>query len=318
MRYVIALFCLLLASCYRAPRTIDPCLIDPPHPKEVYKQTRIPIPLPADFSVCPFAPLSPEELTTDWGKELAIGYGFASDFDLYRAITSFKRALFLMPPGSPRHLEAEYDIALAYYLGKKYVEAVYAVEGCELVSVDRSFPAFHDLLLLLYDSYTHLCQEKKASHILSLMDPCSQEKLCLLTALQKADLNTLLAIGENKTYIAESVSKYCQGRKSVKKAEFLNTILPGAGYWYVGQKNTAITAFLVNGLFITAATEFFLHGYTAAGVITLSLESGWYFGGIYGGGLAAKYHNEKLYGAYAERIIGCEKNIPLMMLHFSF
>lgn len=321
MRYVVLVFCLFVASCYRAPRQIEPCLVEPPHPKEVFREARKPIALPCDFSVSPFCPLTAEEKCTDWGKELTIALCFAGDFDLYRAITSFKRALFLMPPCCLRRLEVEYDIALAYYLGKKYVEAVHAVEGCELIAADPTFPAFSDLLLLLYDSYHHLCQEEKALHILSLMDPSTAEKISLLLALQRADLNLIYNMGESnpeKKYLADIACKYRKEAKSVRKAEFLNTILPGAGYWYVGQKNTAVTALLVNSLFIAAATEFFLHGYTAAGVITLSLESGWYFGGIYGAGLAAKYHNERLYGAYAERIIGCEKNIPLMMLRYSF
>lgn len=78
------------------------------------------------------------------------------------------------------------------------------------------------------------------------------------------------------------IEGYEKHAKSIKTAQCLNAVLPGAGYWYIGQKQTAVTALLVNSLFIGAASYFFVDGNIPAGVITLSLESGWYFGGIYG------------------------------------
>lgn len=301
------------------------CIEEPLHPREACRNIRAPLNLPSNFSTSPFPELSPSELAEDWGKELKLALCFAADFDLFRAITGFKRALFLLPPGHClRKLEIEYDIALAYYLGKKYMEAVWAVEGCELVAIDSTFPAFHDLLLVLYDSRKHLGQEKEANHLLSLIeqfDSCEGKKLTLLSALERTDLELIKRVGSSDpgcAYMCDIASTYCCERKSIKKAGYLNAVLPGAGYWYVGQKQTAVTAFLINSLFIAAATEFFIHGYTAAGAIMLTLESGWYFGGIYGGGLAAKYYNERLYETYATRISQREKLFPLMMIRYTF
>jgi hypothetical protein len=316
---------LALVSCYRAPLTLDPCLVEPMHPKEAMHQGCITFNLPPDFSISPFAQLDESELAQDWGKELKLGYLFANDFDLYRAITTFKRALFLMPPElTDRRLETEYDIALCYFLGKKYLDCIKEIENSELVAVDGNFVAFSDLLLILYDSYRHECMEEKAQHILSLIerfDACDKDKLILLNLVENGCVNELSCLPldcERNQFITNCMSNYQLEKKSVRKAEFLNAICPGAGYWYVGQKQTAFTAFLVNSLFIAAGVEFITHGYEAAGIITLSLESGWYLGGIYGGGLAAKSYNEHLYRIYAERITTSEKLYPAMMLKFTF
>lgn len=252
---------------------------------------------------------------SDWGKEYSIAMAFAEDFDLYRAITGFKRALCLMPYDChARRQEVEYATALAYYLGRKYTEVIYTVESTDLASVDKSFPAFSDLLLILYDSYEQKGMGDHARHILKLIeanDSACAARLTLLSAIRQADFEQLCP---TDTFVCG----YNSEAKSIRRAQMLNAALPGAGYWYVGMKQTAVTAALVNALFIGAAVHFFNNGNTAAGILTLSLEGGWYFGGISGAGLAAKRYNEQLYCSYAEKITQREELFPVMMLKYSF
>lgn len=311
-----------LSSCYRASTTLDPCAITPTHPKEFARETRTCFPLPENFSKSPFQPLSCQELNEDWGKEYKIGLSFASDFDLYRAITAFKRALVLLPlDRKERKLELEYAVALSYYLGKKYGETIFEVESTDLACVDQTFPAFGDLLVILYDSYAKLGREAEKNHILSLIekeDPYKGEKLHLYQSLSCVDFQMLDEYAKKKISVENLLCCYRNEAKSVRKAEWLNAMLPGAGYWYVGQKETAVTAFLINSLFIGAAVVFIHHNNGPAALITLSLESGWYFGGIYGAGLAAKYYNERLYERCFEKVGEKEKLFPLMMLKYSF
>ena len=322
---VFLLIIFSLPACVRVPNRIEPVIQTPPHPKEIHRERRGFCHLPPDFSVSPFPPLAPEEGSTDWGKEFYLALCFAADFDLFRAITGFKRALWLLPPEySARRLEIEYDIALAYFLGGKFVEAAYSVESTDLINVDASFPAFDDLLLLLYESYHQIGKPEHATHIFSLIDKAEPEKagkLNLLSAVKGADFEALYAIAEKeecRNYLNHVLAGYQKESKSIRKAQWLNALLPGAGYWYVGQRSTAVTAFLVNSLFITAATQFFLHGNEAAGIITISLEGGWYFGGIIGAGHAAKFYNEQLYCTFAHKITQRESYFPLMMLQFTF
>jgi hypothetical protein len=313
------------AACSRVPRYIEPIIVAPPHPKEIQRENRIFLALPNDFSVSPFCPLAPEERDTDWGKEYRIALCFAEDFDLYRAITGFKRALCLLSEIEKcRRLEIEYMVALSYFLGKKYVEVIYAVESTELVTIDDTFPAYSDLLLMLYESYDHLGRCEHAAHILKLIennDPSQAHKLSLLSAVKQADFDALCREAEadsNRAYLDKIITGYRREAKSVRKAQNLNAIFPGAGYWYVGLRETAVTAFLINALFIAAGTTFIVKGNTAAGIITFSLEGGWYFGGIAGAGYAAKHYNEQLYCNFANKITQRESYFPVMMLRYTF
>jgi hypothetical protein len=57
-------------------------------------------------------------------------------------------------------------------------------------------------------------------------------------------------------------------------------MLPGAGHLYLGKPRHAITAFLLNGLFLRGAVFAFREGLEATGVILLYFETGWYLGNI--------------------------------------
>ncbi len=100
--------------------------------------------------------------------------------------------------------------------------------------------------------------------------------------------------------------------------QLLNALIPGAGYLYIGQKKSALTAFLLNGLFIAAAYQFFHHRHVAAGIITTGFEAGWYFGGIYGAGEEAKYYNERLFEKNAATVLNDYKLFPALMMQYAF
>jgi TolA-binding protein len=68
--------------------------------------------------------------------------------------------------------------------------------------------------------------------------------------------------------------------KSPRVAGILAGILPGAGHLYLGKPRHAITAFLLNGLFITGAVYAILEGLEATAAILLFFETGWYLGNI--------------------------------------
>lgn len=303
---------LLLAStgCHRVPDKIEPQI-------DYTVQDRYLQNLPS-----PFAPLTPLEKQEAWGKETQIGFGFAHELDLYQAMTAFKRAQFLLPSQEKtRKTELEYEILLCYYMGKKYNEVTYAFENSDLRFADQDFPAFQDLLLILYDSYTKQGKLERADQIRSLIRyyyPDAEHRLIVSDALVNADMDVLESLQEQSPAVKTILSEYAQKKKSVAKAQWLNTILPGAGYLYVGQRQTAATAFLLNGLFIGATYIFFHKGNIPAGIIFTSFEAGWYFGGIYGAGQEAKFYNERLYERTATPIMNREGFFPVFMLRHSF
>jgi tetratricopeptide (TPR) repeat protein len=314
-RFLTASVVLLLAlsSCHRVPDQIEPTLNHAVQDR--YLQS-----LPS-----PFPPLSSDEMAQDWGREILIGQTFAHQLDLYQAITAFKRAEILLPPEEKeRRLEVEYEILLCYYVGKKYDDVIDAFEHSDLQRIDVDFPARHDLLLILYDTYSQVGNDRQAERILQIIhqfEPEEASQLGLSSALVHANLPLVkqyAAYLPNADYLHTFLDDYAMQKKSVGKAQTLNAILPGAGYLYLGQTQSAITAFLLNGLFIAAAVEFFLHDNIPGGMIFTSFEAGWYFGGIVGGGLEAKYYNERLYEKLATPMMNQQRLFPILRLNYAF
>ncbi len=253
----------------------------------------------------PFPPLSPSEQKEPWAIELQMGKAFAQELDLFRAITCFKRAGFLNPPIS-RIQEIDFCLLFAYYLGGKYQEAVIIFETGSISSVDRTFPAFDTLVTTLRECYERIGQCEKAEAILPLMSEPEQQ-----ATEQGQQVLTFNPPEPLKNC-------YCDLRISPNKVRAMQAILPGAGYLYMGQTRSAITSFLLNGLFIWATVELFQHGHTAWGIFTLSLESGWYFGGINGAGLLAKEHNQQVYNVLGKEYMMKERLFPLLQINYGF
>lgn len=315
LKYLAHLFLLLglLAGCHPTPCELDTCV------EVIPQQSAI------DCLPSAFPRLTPKEAQTDWGKELLIGQAFAKEFDLYRAITSFKRALVLIPLEKwERRQQLHYHIFHCYYLGQKYEEAIDVFENTELKGVTSHFPALRDLLIMLEDSYVKTGRFENAETILQVIqknDEAIAEDLRLSLSLKCADfpdLSRRVESGNFKEGLSFLLDDYHAEAKSVRRAETLNAFIPGAGYYYVGQKKTALTSFLLNTLFIVTTYQLFDHGYIAAGLFTLSLEFGWYAGGIHGAGLAAKEFNERLYYNKTKDYMLKNKLFPLLMIETAF
>ena len=300
----------LIGGCQRVPNQIEPTL-------SYSVQDKYFLALPS-----PFPPLTAEEKTHGWGQEMQIGFGFAHELDLYQAITAFKRAEFLIPAeNKSRRLEAQYEILLCYYMGKKNSDVIYTFEHSDLRYANTTFPAFHDLLLILYAAYTQEGMDKEAQRMLQAIQynyPEEAQQLSLSTALTAGNLELLGDYSEERPYLTSFLDTYEAHKKSIGTAQTLNAALPGAGYLYLGQGQSAATAFLLNGLFIAAAAYFYSDGNIAAGTIFTSFEAGWYFGGIYGAGLEAKVYNERLYESLATPMMNKEHLFPALMLNYAF
>jgi hypothetical protein len=94
---------------------------------------------------------------------------------------------------------------------------------------------------------------------LSVHDPLSSQALALSQALQTVPTRPL---------------------KSPRTAGLLAGILPGAGHLYLGKPGQAISAFVLNGLFLTGAALAFHESLEVVGAILLYFEAGWYLGNI--------------------------------------
>ncbi|CCB89891.1 tetratricopeptide repeat protein [Simkania negevensis] len=312
-KLLLLLLVVFVSSCYKVSDKLEPQV-------NYAVQDRYLKQLPPAFPE-----LSYEEKKEAWGKEYILGQRFAQDLDFYRAITTFKRSEYLLPEeDTERLLEIQYQMLLCYYLGKRYQDAIQTYNHSKLYTTTIAFPAYHDMLVILYECYIETGDQLKAEHTLRTIRsyyPETAKKLELATILIEGDLIALEKESQqspSQTYLSEILTEYDAKKKSVKKAQTFNMILPGAGYLYVGQKQSAVTAFLLNGLFIAAAVHFFCKGEIAAGVITTSFEAGWYFGGIYGAGESAKLYNERVYEDLAYPALNRNGLFPVLMLQYGF
>jgi len=313
MNKILLVLLLCFTGCYRVPDKINPRI-------DYQVQDRHFCGLASAFP-----PLTESEQTSEWGREMIIARTFAEELDLYRAISTYKRAEILVSRiNTARKLEIQYDILLCYFLAKRYDEAICEFDKTGLANVDKTFPAYHDLLLILYECYRELDLEEKEERILELMQktyPETAEKVQISSALRTGNIPKIQSYADgfpNRSYLDDLLDNYKAQKKSVATAQTLNALLPGAGYFYIGQNSAAFTALLLNGLFIFAAYEFFHHGHNAAGIITTLFESGWYFGGIYGVGLEAKYYNERVYERNASTVLNCKNLFPVLMIQYGF
>lgn len=91
-------------------------------------------------------------------------------------------------------------------------------------------------------------------------------------------------------------------RKSPRTARILAGLLPGAGHLYVGKPWQGLTAFLLNGSFLTGAVFAFREHLYATGAILLYFETGWYLGNINSAGAAAEAANHGQQRVFDEQL----------------
>lgn len=273
----------------------------------------------------PFLPISKAENGKEWVKELYLGNQFALEFDLYRAITSYKRAYLLLPKREfDRRRQLQFLIAKCYYLGCKYCDVIETFENTELFDIDLSFPGYRELLIMLYDSYKLTGQCKKSEAVLQMIEienPLNGSQFRLGEAIEQGNLSCLIPLSSgtsSEIAISEFNCCFAQNALSVQTAQTLNAVIPGAGYLYVGQKKTALTSFLINAAFIAATWHFIEENNWGAAGISGSLELGWYLGGINGAGLAAKEFNETFYNRMGRKVMIQERLFPILHFETSF
>lgn len=318
-----------------------------------------------------FEPLSKKEKETGWGKEYQIASFFAKELDLYQAITAFKRAAIMIDDSLiERRREIDYQIINCYYLGGKYKEATEFFDHSLLANIEPSFKAFHDLLIVLYDSFSILKNDDRMKTVEIAMQtyyPNTKSKLEMSANLLQGNIEKIHDYAKNTTFHTEIASleesldiafhdehngmmpidpkvqknienklnslhhlqncqeasseiltQYSKERKSPFLASSLNAIAPGMGYLYLGQKQTALTAFLLNSVTSAAAYYFYTNKNLPAAILTLSFESGWYLGGIYGAHEEASFYNKRCFEKAAHYRMRDNKLYPVLMLTHGF
>ena len=232
----------------------------------------------------------------------------SGDFDT--AIVEFNRFIHFFPDDS-RTPEARCLIGICHMEARRF-EAARKVFF--RIADTTSAPRFRcRALLLIGESYYRQKIPSEAAYyfrqvIEECRDPEMKNMACYRlgwTRLQEGRWReasgTFRRVGKGSPFYESAGRLAVQGLKGetipLKKpavAGAMAALVPGMGHVYVSRFRDAMTAFVLNGLFVWAAIESFQHDQEVLGGILCALESGWYTGNIYSAVNCTHKYNRKL------------------------
>ena len=226
--------------------------------------------------------------------------------DYFRAITEYKRFIFLSP-------ESELIETCFFRICESYFEAGRWQDAIDSLDTFLArYPAgrlAYDALLLKGRAEKNLKRYHEAlssfERVIALNSGPLRDMAFFESALVYVELENWAMARESFSHISEGSVLYPKTwifssgleeidsipRKSPAVAGTLAAIIPGSGHLYTERSRDALVAFLLNAAFIWAAVELFQDdNYVAGGVVTF-FELGWYTGNIYSAiGSAHKYN----------------------------
>jgi outer membrane protein assembly factor BamD (BamD/ComL family) len=255
----------------------------------------------------PLQPPTPSDPLTEANQLLGFAEALFHSGDYFRAITEYKRFLFLYPSDAragrvqlqiglsyqrgqqwddarktfeeiaQRHPEAEIRAEAAYRIGEtSFQQGRYAQAIADLHPVAEQYPPTaigEQARYLLGWSYLRARQWPEASQAfasIAATSPLFPSSRALAEAARA---------GEELP------------RKSPTLAGLLSALMPGTGHFYTGRWRDGTVALLLNGAFLAAGLEAVSAGNEAAAGLLLFFEAAWYSGAVYGAVNAAQKYN---------------------------
>lgn len=246
------------------------------------------------------------------------------DKDYGRAINEFKKFLYYFPNDKRSDL-VKYNIALASYLSGSYERSGKIVQKY-INNALKNLGNVESKESIIFKSFILLvrCFEKQGKIQLAVNELRNLSMLTDKTILKdliyyeagliffrnglflKAQLvlKKISKDGQQKYNISKLNTSLINSddipSKSPALAGFLS-IVPGGGYLYTERYRDALVSFVFNGLMIYAAYEAFDSGNEGLGAILSFVETGFYFGNIYGSYNSAKKYNRYMKDKFIER-----------------
>jgi tetratricopeptide (TPR) repeat protein len=236
---------------------------------------------------------NPSEPPTSEEAQFSFAGHLLQHNDYFRAITEFKRYLFLYPSGTKAD-EANYLLGEALFQTKSYQEAVIHWEG--ILNKTPNTPFKEEIQFKTGRAFWELGREDQAIHLWekilqegqsSLKSSAARAVLWGLIKQKRYDLARLklktLPLMDSEKELHEAFFQKSEKipYKSPITAGTLAAILPGAGHLYLDRPQDALIAFSINGLFTWAAVSSFQQGNSGLGALLTFIELAWYSGNIY-------------------------------------
>ena len=243
--------------------------------------------------------------------QLRVAEAFLAEKEYYRAITEFKRFLYLFPE-SERGDQVLLQIGSAYLQGGDPDQA-----AGSLLSLRDKYPSSPLAARSRYLEGLAVWKgkdRKKAESIfekLAADEPQSPQAPRALAAaalvrLEDEDapgarehLRRLLEAYPDHPWderVRQADTRLLEYQSLPEKSEVLagslSAILPGAGYAYAGDWATGVMSLAVNGAFFAATWTALAQGLEAVGILAGGVGLPFYIGNIYGSALAARKWNQ--------------------------
>jgi tetratricopeptide (TPR) repeat protein len=264
--------------------------------------------------LCPVTAHAESVIVIGENVQMGLGDAFMAEGEYYRAVTEYKKFLILFPD-SPQVPKALFQIGVAYFQGKEYLDAAHAFAR---VRQNYSAQYFVRAAFLEGVSYAKLGRHQAAisafdrAMAFDVTDPNAANAL-LGKALANYDLGNLArSRGELRQFLKEysgdprtagvreslaELDRYQeQPRKSRLLAGTLSAVVPGSGQMYAGRYRDGLMALVVNGLFVSGTVLAVKDENYPLAAIVGGIGLPFYIGNIYGAANAANKYNLGLTG----------------------
>jgi hypothetical protein len=255
----------------------------------------------------PVQPPAPSDPLTDANQILGFAEALFHDGDYFRAITEYKRFLFLYP-SDERAGRVQLQIGLSYQRGQQWAdarktfeeiaqrhpdadiraEAAYRV-GETSFQQGRYAQAIADLRPVA-ERYPHTSVGDQARYLLGWSYLRARQWPEASQAFATIDATSPLFPSSRALADAARAGEELP-RKSPALAGLMSAFIPGTGHFYTGRWRDGTVALLLNGAFVAAGLEAVSAGNEAAAGLLLFFEAAWYSGAIYGAVNAAQKYN---------------------------
>jgi tetratricopeptide (TPR) repeat protein len=265
-------------------------------------------------------PLNKQAIPTGLTADQLIEFAdhLMSEGEYFRAITEYRRFLFLYPQDA-RQAMIHFRVGLTLYRGQQYEEALQTFRDVAQRYPDT--PYGKQAWLWHGESLLRQAQYKAAEQIyMQMIERFPDDEAGQVARYQRgwaliyqqqwhaASLQLRQITSESSLYriaqrLAEEVLDGNQlPSKSPLVAGVLSGVLPGSGQLYNGRVGDALLALFLNGLFIAGIAQAVTHGELAVAGVLSFFEAGWYAGNVYGAINGAHKHNRRTGEAFLRNL----------------
>lgn len=255
------------------------------------------------------------------------------DGDWYRAISEYRRYLFLVKGRSAEAPRAALAIGEAYLRGEQWDAAGRQLDGIAQRAADeplRRIALFGAGRAYLLDGRPEYAKPRFRLLVEDQQTPREllEEAQWLLAwgqfdagelELAEKTFMTIAAAGGRRAMAARGVVDALRTRAAVDFKDPLLagvlSLVPGLGHFYLGQWGVGLTSLVWNGLFIFAATSAWLTGQWGPALVLTLFEIGWYGGAVFGAVAGAYKHNRDAVRNWRDEVLsqyGQGRELPEM------